>query len=145
MGLRDDETTDYGPLTTDYKTTDHGPQDYQGKAETLTRRNAANKSPYVFRKVGRHWQVVCGGGRMFRLRNTLGARYLEICVSPGRQASGNRKVFLPTIRVTTVMKTNQASTDRSHPDGCRYALPRTRECTQSHPFRQFPVAPVQSL
>jgi hypothetical protein len=35
------------------------------------------KSPYVFRKVGRHWQVVCGGGRAFRLRNTLGARYLD--------------------------------------------------------------------
>ena len=35
------------------------------------------KSPYVFRKVGRHWQVVCGGGRPFRLRNTLGARYLD--------------------------------------------------------------------
>jgi hypothetical protein len=32
---------------------------------------------YVFRKVGRHWQVVCGGGRAFRLRNTLGARYLD--------------------------------------------------------------------
>ncbi len=35
------------------------------------------KSLYVFRKVGRHWQVVCGGGRAFRLRNTLGARYLD--------------------------------------------------------------------
>jgi hypothetical protein len=27
--------------------------------------------------VGRHWEVVCGGGRAFRLRNTLGARYLD--------------------------------------------------------------------
>ena len=32
---------------------------------------------YVFRKRGRHWEVVCGGGRAFRLRNTLGARYLD--------------------------------------------------------------------
>jgi hypothetical protein len=31
---------------------------------------------YVFRRVGRHWEVVCGG-RAFRLRNTLGARYLD--------------------------------------------------------------------
>jgi hypothetical protein len=30
----------------------------------------------------------------------------EISVSTARRASGNRKVFLPTIRVTTVMKTN---------------------------------------
>src|ERR1035437_6935702 len=32
---------------------------------------------YVFRRVCRHWEVVCGGGRAFRLRNTLGARYLD--------------------------------------------------------------------
>jgi hypothetical protein len=31
----------------------------------------------VFRRVGRHWEVVCGGGRAFRLRNTLGARHLD--------------------------------------------------------------------
>ena len=30
--------------------------------------------------------------------------------------------MLPTIRVTTVMKTNLASTGRSHPNGCQYAL-----------------------
>ena len=33
--------------------------------------------PYVFRRVGKHWQVVFAGGRMFRLRKTLGARYLD--------------------------------------------------------------------
>jgi hypothetical protein len=32
---------------------------------------------YVFRKAGRHWEVVFAGGRAFRLRNTLGARYLD--------------------------------------------------------------------
>jgi hypothetical protein len=48
----------------------------------------------------------------------------EISVSTGKQASGNRKVFLPAIRVTTVMKTNQASRDRSHPDGRQYSLRR---------------------
>jgi hypothetical protein len=32
---------------------------------------------YVFRRVGRRWEVVCGGGRAFRLRNTLGTRYLD--------------------------------------------------------------------
>ena len=46
----------------------------------------------------------------------------EISVSTGRQASGNRKVFLPTIRVTTVMKTSQANTDLSRPKECRYAV-----------------------
>jgi hypothetical protein len=51
-------------------------------------------------------------------------RIREISVSTGRQASGNRKVFLPTIRVTTVMKTNQASTNRSHPGKRQYALRR---------------------
>jgi len=77
MGLRDDETTADGPLTTEHKTTDHGPQDYEGKAGTLTSWNAASKSPYVFRKVGRHWEVIFAGGRAFRLRNTLGVRYLD--------------------------------------------------------------------
>jgi archaellum component FlaC len=32
---------------------------------------------YVFRGVGRHWEVVFAGGRPFRLRNTLGTRYLD--------------------------------------------------------------------
>ena len=45
-----------------------------------------------------------------------------ISVSTGRQASGNRNVYLPTIRVTTVMKTNQANTDLSRPKECRYAV-----------------------
>jgi hypothetical protein len=31
----------------------------------------------MFLKKGRHWEVVCGGGRAFRVRNTLGARYLD--------------------------------------------------------------------
>jgi hypothetical protein len=48
----------------------------------------------------------------------------RISASTGKQASGNRKVFLPTLRVTTVMKTNQANTHRSHPGECRYALRR---------------------
>jgi hypothetical protein len=48
----------------------------------------------------------------------------EISASTERQASGNRKVFLPTIRVTTVMNPNQANTDRNHPNDCQYALCR---------------------
>jgi hypothetical protein len=32
---------------------------------------------YVFSRVGRRWEVVLCGGRSFRLRNTLGARYLN--------------------------------------------------------------------
>ena len=32
---------------------------------------------YVFRRVGRRWEVVCDGSRAFRLRNTLGSRYLD--------------------------------------------------------------------
>jgi hypothetical protein len=43
---------------------------------------------------------------------------------PEGKASRIGKVFLPTIRVTTLMKTNQASTRRSHPNECRYALRR---------------------
>jgi hypothetical protein len=39
--------------------------------------NAPAPSRYLFRKVGRHWQVSFRGGRPFRLRNTLGARYLH--------------------------------------------------------------------
>src|ERR1035437_4139678 len=48
----------------------------------------------------------------------------EISVSTGRQASGNRKVFLPTIRVTTVMKTRQQTTDHRQRDQHQYALRR---------------------
>ena len=47
----------------------------------------------------------------------------ENSVSTGRQTSGNRE-WLPAIRVTTVMKTNQANTHLSHPNECRYALRR---------------------
>jgi hypothetical protein len=68
MGLSDDETADYGPQ-------DQGAR--SGKVETLTRRNAANKSPYVFRWTGRDWEVIFGGGRAFHLPNTLGGRYLN--------------------------------------------------------------------
>ena len=32
---------------------------------------------FVFRRTGRRWEVVFCGGRAFRLRNTLGARYLD--------------------------------------------------------------------
>ena len=34
-------------------------------------------SRWEFRRVGRHWEIVFGSGRAFRLRNTLGARYLD--------------------------------------------------------------------
>jgi hypothetical protein len=80
LGKGDYETTDHRPLTTDYKTTDHGPQDHgtkRGNAETLTRWDAESKLRYVFRWTGRHWEVIFAGGRAFRLRNTLGARYLD--------------------------------------------------------------------
>jgi len=40
--------------------------------------SAAGGGPaYVFRRAGRRWEVVFGGGTAFRLRNTLGARYLN--------------------------------------------------------------------
>jgi hypothetical protein len=63
-----------------HKTTDHGPQDHgtrREKAATLTRWDAESKLRYVFRWTGRHWEVIFAGGRAFRLRNTLGARYLD--------------------------------------------------------------------
>ena len=41
---------------------------------------------YVFRWTGRRWEVVCGGGRPFRLRNTLGARYLELPAARTKRA-----------------------------------------------------------
>ena len=34
-------------------------------------------SGYMFRRVGKHWKVIFRDGRAFRLRNTLGARYLN--------------------------------------------------------------------
>jgi hypothetical protein len=39
---------------------------------------SAESSPvYVFRKVGRRWEVIAGGGRPFHLPNILGSRYLN--------------------------------------------------------------------
>jgi hypothetical protein len=46
-------------------------------ADGSSQAGAQGSPAYVFRRVGRHWEVVCGGGRAFRLRNTLGARYLD--------------------------------------------------------------------
>jgi hypothetical protein len=43
----------------------------------VRRAELKGKSPYVFRWSGRHWEVVFDSGRPFRLRNTLGARYLD--------------------------------------------------------------------
>jgi hypothetical protein len=64
----------------DYETTDYGLQDHgtrAGEAGTLIRWNGETKLPYVFRWTGRDWEVVLSGGRVFRLPNTLGARYLN--------------------------------------------------------------------
>jgi len=64
----------------------------EGKAENgnAESRNGTYASPnsfagaegeparFVFRRSGRrHWEVILGGGRAFRLRNNLGARYLN--------------------------------------------------------------------
>jgi hypothetical protein len=46
-------------------------------AERSSRAGTECSPVYVFRWTGRYWEVVCGGGRAFRVRNTLGARYLD--------------------------------------------------------------------
>jgi hypothetical protein len=49
----------------------------RSRPDMASETRAESRSPYVFRKSGRHWEVVCCGGRGVRLRNTLGARYLD--------------------------------------------------------------------
>ncbi len=46
-------------------------------AERSSQKGKESNPAYVFRWTGPRWEVVCGGGRPFRLRNTLGARYLN--------------------------------------------------------------------
>ena len=56
------------------------PEPQPGIARTLPESFQADtqgRPANAFRRVGRHWEVVCGGGRAFRLRNILGARYLD--------------------------------------------------------------------
>ena len=66
---------------------------------------------YVFRRAGRRWEVVWCGGRAFRLRHTLGARYLnyllhkpnepihafdlEVAVQPEKGEARGRDSFQP--------------------------------------------------
>ena len=47
------------------------------QADGSSEAGTQGRPAYVFRRAGRHWEVVCGGGRAFRLRNILGARYLD--------------------------------------------------------------------
>ena len=49
----------------------------QVPTEEASKPGAQAGSAYVFRRVGGHWEVVFAGGRAFRLRNTLGTRYLD--------------------------------------------------------------------
>jgi hypothetical protein len=54
------------------------------KAETL--KAAGEPARFVFRKAGRRWEVIFGG-RPFRLRNTLGARYLNYLLHEPNKAT----------------------------------------------------------
>jgi hypothetical protein len=49
----------------------------RGRADGSFTAGAKGGRAYVFRWTGRHWEVIFAGGRAFRLRNTLGARYLD--------------------------------------------------------------------
>ena len=49
----------------------------RGRADGSSTPGAKGGRAYVFRWTGRHWEVIFAGGRAFRLRNTLGARYLD--------------------------------------------------------------------
>jgi hypothetical protein len=61
---------------------------------------------------------------------------------PEGKASGNRKVFLPAIRVTTVMKTNQANTDRSQPPDCT-RFPGAHSVVHRHESIHFRVVGIE--
>jgi hypothetical protein len=49
----------------------------RGRADGSFTAGAKGGRAYVFRWTGRHWEVIFAGSRAFRLRNTLGARYLD--------------------------------------------------------------------
>lgn len=49
----------------------------QASVACLNAKDGEAGSVYAFRKTGRHWEVIFACGRAFRLRNTLGARYLD--------------------------------------------------------------------
>jgi hypothetical protein len=49
----------------------------RGQAHGSSMAGAKGRRAYVFRRTRRHWEVIFAGGRVFRLRNTLGARYLD--------------------------------------------------------------------
>jgi hypothetical protein len=67
----------------------------------------APEEPAGFQRKLRAWSVlcylICSGMMAEYWAQSVGIR--EISDSAGSQAAGNRKVFLPTIRVTTVLKT----------------------------------------
>ena len=50
--------------------------------------NAGAGSRYMFRRVGKHWKVIFRSGRAFRLRNILGARYLNHLLHAPNQGIG---------------------------------------------------------
>ena len=49
----------------------------RGRTDGSSAAGAKGGRAYVFRCTGRHWEVMFAGGRAFRLRNALGARYLD--------------------------------------------------------------------
>ena len=49
----------------------------RGRADGSSTADAKGGRAYAFRWTGRHWEVIFAGGRAFRLRSTLGARYLD--------------------------------------------------------------------
>jgi hypothetical protein len=49
----------------------------RGRADGSSTAGAKGARAYVFRWTGRHWEVIFACGRAFRLRSTLGARYLD--------------------------------------------------------------------
>ena len=61
----------------DWQEGNPGSLDTQGLANGSSQEGAKVAPSYVFRRVGKHWEVLLPGGRAFHLRNSLGARYLN--------------------------------------------------------------------
>ena len=49
----------------------------RGRADGSSTAGAQGGRAYKFHWTGRHWEVIFAGGKAFRLRSTLGARYLD--------------------------------------------------------------------
>ena len=68
----------------------------RGRADGSSTAGAKGARAYVFRWTGRHWEVILACGRAFRLRNTLGARYLD-CLQL-RSGSPEEQAFAEHLR-----------------------------------------------